>query len=432
MDPWKSKVDHSSRGIAFRAALLAAATAMASACGSSPPDEGGGDEGRPRDQSPARQSEAAAAGQPPELELVEVGRFDAPLDAVSVPGTGLVAVVEKGGRVIIASGMSCSSRDECPDSPVTEGDVVIDLRGDVSTGPEQGLLGLAFHPKWPDDDRIFINYTDPAGDTRIEAWRLDDPAGTARRERELLHIEQPFANHNGGHLTFGPDGLLYIGTGDGGAAGDPGDRAQQPGELLGKMLRIDVDAGGERGYGIPDGNLDDGADEVWGLGLRNPWRYSFDRDTGDLWIADVGQNEREEVNALGRSRLDGADNPNFGWRRREGFAEFDSSGRTGPGELVEPVLDYGRDHGCSITGGVVYRGELVPDLVGWYLFADFCQDDLRLLHADGVPGSDRDEGELEWTSVDGVEQVASFGESPDGEVLVVSLAGPIHQVVPAR
>ncbi|MCW2960322.1 MAG: hypothetical protein JWM90_709, partial [Thermoleophilia bacterium] len=240
---------------------------------------------------------------------------------------------------------------------------------------------------------------------------------------------QPYPNHNGGDLVFGPDGLLYIGTGDGGSGGDPEDRAQRPGELLGKMLRIDVDAEGQSGYGIPEGNLDEGRPEVWATGLRNPWRFSFDAKTGDLWIGDVGQNAFEEIDALPASALEpGGPNPNFGWRRTEGFEPFEDSGTTGPGIMTQPVLDYGRDDGCSVTGGQVYRGSAVPDLVGWYVFADFCGKDLRLVEAADVPGSKQTRGSLEWSSQPGLEQVASFGLDPDGELLVVSLGGTIARI----
>jgi len=372
---------------------------------------------------------ASANGAPPKLALREVGRFDQPVHVVAVPGTDQMAVVEKGGRVLVVSGMVCSARDKCPSTPVTQGVTVLDIRSSVSGSSEQGLLGFAFHPKWPDDPRIFIDYTDADGATHIEAWSLTSATGTATRERELLRIEQPYENHNGGHVAFGPDGLLYIAMGDGGSAGDPEDRAQSDDERLGKLLRLDIDGGGERGYAIPKGNHAGGAPEIWALGLRNPWRFSFDRTLGDLWIGDVGQDSFEEIDAVTKASLGAAETPNFEWRQREGFGSFDDAGSIGPGTRTPPVLDYPRKDGCSVTGGVVYRGEDIPALDGWYVFADFCASDLRLLRADGVPGSSRTRGELAWKTAKGVEQPASFGETQRGEILLVSLGGGIDQIV---
>jgi len=407
---------------AARALVVLLLASTCAACGGDP------SEGDGRATSGAGGS-ASSRSTPPPLKLVEVGRFDMPVHVLPVPGTDLVAVVQQGGRVVVASGMVCGTADSCPKRPVTRGTVVLDVSGDAAVGGEQGLLGMAFHPDWPEDPRIFIDYTDERGATRVEAWTLDSPLRRARRERVLLEIPQPFENHNGGHLEFGPDGLLYVATGDGGSAGDPGDRAQKPQELLGKLLRIDVDGGGERGFAIPPGNVDP-TSPVWAVGLRNPWRFSFDADQGDLWIGDVGQNTWEEVDAVPRAALDGH-GPNFGWRRREGFSNFDATGTTGPTPLVDPVLAYGRDDGCSVTGGVVYRGRIVPKLDGWYLFADYCADDLRLVRADGQPGAKRSQGDVEWRSVPGAKGIVSFGQVRHDEVLVVSLDGSIRQVLPA-
>jgi hypothetical protein len=404
---------HSRRhgAIAFVALAL-----LVGGCGSDDP------ESRARDDGPS-----TSTGSPPTFDLVEVGRFEQPVHALAVPGTDLVAVVEQGGRVRVVEGLGCADRDRCPEEPATDGDVVVDLSDEVSDGGEQGLLGMAFHPDWPQDPRIFLDYTDGSGDTRIEAWTMRSPTSPARLERELLRIDQPFENHNGGHLAFGPDGLLYVGMGDGGSGGDPGDRAQQPDDLLGKLLRIDVDGGGERGYAIPPGNVT--ADSpVWAIGLRNPWRFSFDSKAGDLWIGDVGQDEREEIDVLARARLDDGELPNFEWRLREGTQPFDDSGRTGPGVMVGPVLDYGRTDGCSVTGGVVYRGKLLPDLVGTYVFADFCGDDLRLIDAEEAVA----EGSIDsWVSRPGLSQTASIAEVQRGELLVLSLDGTIAQVLPS-
>lgn len=416
---------------ALRPALALIVLLLAAGCGGgedppAQPDRSGRAAGSDADPG----SGGAPPRRAPSVRLLEVGRFDKPIHAVPVPRTDLVAVAEQGGRLLVVRGMVCANPNACPRRPVAEGTAVVDLRGKVSTDAEQGLLGVAFHPKWPDDPRLFLNYTDPDGDTRIEAWTMATPTTPARRQAELMKIEQPFPNHNGGHLAFGPDGLLYVGTGDGGAAGDPGDRAQDPEDLLGKLLRLDVDTGGARGYAPAPANMEGGAAEVWAIGLRNPWRFSFDSERGDLWIGDVGQDRFEEVDVVPRALLE-AEPPNFGWRLREGFDRFEDDGRTGPGRKVDPVLDYDRDDGCSITGGVVYRGRLVSKLRGWYLFGDFCGDDLRLLDARGVPGRDTDRGDLTWSSGPKVPQLASVAEVQRGEVLALSLDGNVHQVLPA-
>lgn len=418
---------------AFRPIVMLTLALLIGGCGSDndpPASEEARKDGAPASSEQTPAEAGAGSSAPDDVRLAQVGSFDQPLHAFPIPGTDLVGVVEKGGRVIVASGMRCVDADRCPEEPVDEGDVILDLRDQVSTGAEQGLLGVVLHPDWPDDDRMFVNYTDRDGTTRVEAWQLPSPTTQATRQGELLRIPQPYENHNGGHLAFGPDGLLYVGTGDGGAAGDPEGRAQEADELLGKLLRLDVDGGGKRGYAIPEGNLGTGAPEVWAVGLRNPWRFSFDAETGDLWIGDVGQNAWEEIDALPAGRLESGPTPNFGWDLYEGYQPFEPDNGLGPGELVEPVLAYGRDDGCSVTGGVVYRGALVPALRGHYLFADFCQEDLRIVEAGDLPSTGADEGEATWTSVDGVGQVASFASIQAEELLVVSLAGGIYQVVP--
>lgn len=318
-----------SRHIALLLLLLLGALVLA-ACGGE--DDGGSssssDSGSGADTEAA--TTPAGSGGAPKLRLVEVGRFEAPVHALAVPGTDLVAIVEKGGRVRVVANLACVGVDRCPAKPATTGDVIVDLRDEVSDGSEQGLLGMAFHPSWPDDPRIFLNYTDAEGATRIEAWELTTPTGRATRTRELLRIEQPYENHNGGHLAFGPDGLLYIGTGDGGSGGDPEDRAQKDDDLLGKLLRLDVDGGGERGYAIPDGNVDDGAPEAWAIGLRNPWRFSFDSETGDLWIGDVGQSEFEEIDALTKAQLGDGSTRTSGGDCARATRRSTTAGRPGP------------------------------------------------------------------------------------------------------
>ena len=271
---------------------------------------------------------------------------------------------------------------------------VLDLGGQVSTGSEQGLLGLAFSP---DGGHLYVNYTDTAGDTRVAEYAMNGGVANAGTRRELLFVHQPYANHNGGDLVFGPDGLLWIGLGDGGSEGDPNNTSQNPGTPLGKMLRMDVGTGQY---------------SMWAVGLRNPWRYSFDRATGSLWIGDVGQDMWEEVDfaAVQPGGL------NFGWSRFEGNHLYNAS-RSAPG-AVPPVYEYSHPGGnCAVTGGYVYRGTRIADMNGVYLFADFCRG-----HVMGLSnGQVRDLGMV-------AANLASFGEDGSGELYVLSLSGGVSRI----
>ena len=268
---------------------------------------------------------------------------------------------------------------------VVDGDAVrprpfLDLRAlvsDIGSGSsERGLLGLAFHPEYRTNGLFFVNYTDRQGHTQVIRYRVSSDSNVAdpASAQPVLTQQQPYPNHNGGHLAFGPDGYLYIGLGDGGSANDPQGNGQNPGTLLGKMLRIDASvADGGAPYTVPaDNPFRDRAGarpEIWAVGLRNPWRYSFDRATGDLYIADVGQNAWEEVNVQGSSSR-GAEN--YGWNRMEGAhcrGGGDACNRAG---LTLPVAEYGRAEGCSVTGGYVYRGTAQPLLSGAYFYGDYC------------------------------------------------------------
>ncbi|MGH9283470.1 MAG: PQQ-dependent sugar dehydrogenase, partial [Acidimicrobiales bacterium] len=285
---------------------------------------------------------------------------------------------------------------------------------------ERGLLGLAFSP---DGDRLYVDYTDRAGDTRVVEYAVAGGRADPSSRRELLMVEQPFANHNGGQVVFGPDGLLYIGLGDGGSGGDPNDNGQRLDTLLGKILRIDPRASGDQPYTIPPDNPFVGREgarpEIWAYGLRNPWRFSFDRSTGALWIGDVGQGSREEI-----SRADPASKggENYGWNRFEGTRPF--SGRA-PANHVAPVFDYANGGGnCSVTGGYVYRGDRIPALRGRYLFADYCSGRLWAL-TEGAAGR--------WTMttlLDSGLRVSSFGEDQDGELYVLDHGGAVYRIVP--
>ncbi len=291
-----------------------------------------------------------------------------------------------------------------------------------SPSDERGLLGLAFHPEYAETGNFFVNYTDRQGSTQIARFnRTEDPnRADPDSEFRLLTIGQPFGNHNGGDLTFGPDGMLYIAMGDGGSGGDPQGNGQSLETLLGKLLRIDVDR--EKPYAIPADNPfrgEGGAPEIWAYGLRNPWRIAFDSLTGDLYIADVGQNIWEEVNYLPAGSPGGV---NFGWNFREGQHAFAGSPPANL-QLVEPVAEYSHGPDCSVTGGEVYRGTVLPDWFGIYLYGDFCTGRVwgLLRGADGNFQS----GLLYDTDA----QISSFGLDEARELYMVDRRGDILKLV---
>ena len=310
----------------------------------------------------------------------------------------------------------------------------LDLTNTVSTDSERGLLGVAFHPNYAQNGRFFINYTRQDGTTVIAEYAVsDDPnVADASSEKVLLTITQPYSNHNGGDLVFGPDGYLYIGTGDGGAGGDPQGNGQDKMALLGKMLRIDVDnAGNGEPYGIPASNPfvnSAGArPELWAYGLRNPWRFSFDRQTGDLWIADVGQNAFEEVNVQPAGSKGGED---YGWNIMEADSCYNEAAPTSPLEtcdeqgLVKPVLEYSHSEGQSITGGYVYRGAAVPALEGHYVYGDFVSGTIWSAAAQG------DGSYQSATLLDSGFNVVAFGEDEAGELYVADYSGTLYRFAP--
>ncbi len=308
----------------------------------------------------------------------------------------------------------------------------VNLMGQVSTGGEQGLLGMAFDPNYAANRRFYVNYTNPNGDTVIARFLADavDPDATpATLDRVLLTVTQPFANHNGGMLAFGPDGLLYIGLGDGGSGGDPDNRAQNLNDLLGKMLRIDVShATPPLEYSIPPDNpfaVGGGKPEIWSLGLRNPWRYSFDRQTGDFYIADVGQGSREEVN-VSLASSGGGRGLNYGWRLMEGTACFNPPMNCNPGTLTLPVLDYDHSGGaCSVTGGYVYRGQAIPNLRGTYFYADFCAGWVRSFRFQTGQVTEQ----TDWALLRPGGNITSFGEDAVGELYIMTSQGGLFRIV---
>jgi glucose/arabinose dehydrogenase len=284
---------------------------------------------------------------------------------------------------------------------------------------ERGLLGLAFHPDYEENGYFFIDHTNSEGDTNVARYEVsgEDPNRADASSREVvLEIEQPFGNHNGGMVAFGPDGYLYIGMGDGGSSGDPEENGQNPNTLLGTLLRINVD---QVPYSIPPdnpfGDGQDGRPEVWAYGLRNPWRFSFDRETGDLYIADVGQNAYEEINF---QPADSEGGQNYGWDVYEGRHRYE-------GEEIEgttfPVVEYGRSDGCSVSGGYVYRGEELPELDGLYLYGDYCQGTIWWLEQ-GDDGWEN--GVFQYTDFD----ITSFGQDASGELYVVDRGGGVYRL----
>ncbi len=317
-------------------------------------------------------------------------------------GSGRLFVLEKVGRIRIIES------DELLEAPFLD---ITDRVG--SRGNEQGLLGLAFHPRYSENGRFFVNYTDVNGDTVIARFQVsgDPNAADPASEVRLLGIDQPFANHNGGVLAFGPDGYLYAGLGDGGSQGDPNENAENPERLLGKILRLDVDSA--EPYTVPADNPF--GSEVWAYGLRNPWRISFDKATGDLYIADVGGGSWEEIDFLPAGSAGGA---NFGWDHREGAHEFEGGG---PAGMIDPVAEYNHaEGGCSVTGGYVYRGSM-PEWNGVYLYGDYCSGFIwGLINNGGAWQSQR--------LFDMDVNITSFGQDSAGEIYLVSDNGGIYRL----
>lgn len=333
-----------------------------------------------------------------------VARLDQPLALTFAPGDARkrLFIAEKTGRLRVLEGGKVVA------------DPFSDLSSRVSRGAEQGLLGVAFHPKFAESPRLYLDFTDRRGDTRIIelAVAADGNRADPATERELLAISQPYANHNGGNLVFGPDGMLYVGTGDGGAANDPHGNGQRADTLLGKMMRLDVD---ERPRP---------AVHLIQRGLRNPWRYAFDRKTGDLYIADVGQYRWEEIHVL---PADQVSKRNLGWSRMEGTHCFRANDCDRRG-LAIPAVEYSHRLGCSITGGFVYRGKALPELDGQYFYADYCTALLRSFKMKDGAVAEQWDWKAALDPESRLSQISSFGEDADGEIYVLSLAGAVWKL----
>ncbi|HSK46726.1 MAG TPA: PQQ-dependent sugar dehydrogenase [Coriobacteriia bacterium] len=339
-----------------------------------------------------------------ELRLEPVARgFDQPLFLTNAgDGSNRLFVVEQTGRIRIVRNGRVTPR------------AFLDVSERISTGGERGLLGLAFAPDYASSGRFYVNYTDRAGDTVIARFIADDPSSDApelRGPQVVFTVDQPYPNHNGGCIVFAPDGTLWVGMGDGGAAGDPQARAQNSQSLLGKMLSLDVEGGGS---GRP-------RPKIVMRGLRNPWRYSFDPDNDDVWIGDVGQNAWEEIDRLAFSEAQGA---NLGWNRWEGDHPYPAGASRSRDGFVFPVVEYAREEGQSVTGGYVYRGARYPELDGVYFYADFVSGWI-------ATAREKEGGDLEQSvSLPNPGVVpSSFGIDEDGEIYVCDYQGAVLRVV---
>ena len=379
----------------------------------------------PAAEQPAEPAPAPTEASAPEPAPVDLAALNIALEPVAGglrspiglahagDGSGRLFVLEKAGVIRI----------------IQDGQVLpqpfLDLTDRVgSSGSEQGLLGLAFHPEYASTGFFFVNYTNAAGDTVVSRFRVTEDPNRAdpTSEEVVLTQEQPASNHNGGHLAFGPDGYLYIGLGDGGGGGDTFGQGQNPHTWLGSMLRIDVN---ELPYSVPPDNpfvgSPDGADEVWAYGLRNPWRYSFDRATNNLYIADVGQNMYEEVNVQPAESTGGE---NYGWPIMEGLHCYPEGANCDGSGFVQPIAEYSHDFGCSITGGYVYRGETFPAMQGVYFYGDFCSG---IIWGLAVEGSTSGES---MQLADADTWISSFGEDEAGELYLADMSGgSVYQIV---
>ena len=375
------------------AALTFALAALAGGCAASRAAE----PAAPQPPAPARESGSAEHVR---LERIASGLVR-PTWVGAAPGDhGGLYVLEQPGRLVRLDRRGGAT-------------TVLDLRREVRTGAEQGLLGLAFHPGFARNGRLYLHWSDRAGDTRVAQFALRGDRVDRRRRRELLHVDQPEDNHNGGQLAFGPDGRLYLGLGDGGGAFDTHDTAQERDALLGKLVSADVDAPGRPGWRV----------EL--SGLRNPWRFAFDPGLNEVWIGDVGQDQVEEVD---RVALEPDEPPkNLGWPAYEGARRLDARRLEAGGELVFPVAAYTHDDGCSITGGVVYRGADLPALSGRYVYGDFCTGTLWTLRP--RPGGGAEDVRRERARRP---QLTHIGTDADGELVLAAADGDVSRVVSRR
>lgn len=339
--------------------------------------------------------------------------LSSPVYLASPPGDARLFIVEQGGRIkIIANGSLLPTP-------------FLDISSKISTGGERGLLSVAFHPSYKTNGFFFVYFTATNGDIRVERYSVSanpDVANASSSKLIITASHSSAANHNGGLAMFGPDGKFYLGLGDGGGGGDPFGNSQNKATLLASLLRIDVDSGDP--YSIPAGNpyigVSGAKPELWAIGLRNPWRYAFDRTTGLLYIADVGQDKFEEINVV-QANLTGV---NYGWNVMEGFSCYNASTCNQAGFQL-PVIDYSHSNGsCSITGGLVYRGSAMPEIAGHYFYSDYCLGFLKSFRYSSGAATDA----RTW-SVGSLGNVTSFGEDAAGEIYILSSSGRVYKLV---
>ncbi|MCX6523368.1 MAG: PQQ-dependent sugar dehydrogenase [Actinobacteria bacterium] len=379
---------------------------------------------QPSDSPAASASLPAASASLPAVSLAPLpavsleplkADFENPIAGAALPGTDSLLIAERAGRVILVTRSDAGQ--------VTSTETALDIEKLVgSTDAERGLLGIAVRP---DGSELFLSYTSSKdGSSQLDSYKLNGATVEPSSRKSVLSVEQPYENHNGGHIAFGPDGFLYMSLGDGGSSGDPDGNAQNREVLLGKILRLDPDAEQAVAADNPFANTPGAQPQIWLTGVRNPWRFSFDSATGDLWVGDVGQNQTEEINFLPASQGAGR-GANLGWDIYEGTAEFEdpnpATGASSAGPFTQPLVSYSHDEGCSVTGGVVYRGKAIPALQGAYLYTDFCNPEIKTIRPDPEPRVEPLGVELAST--------VGFFEDSSGEILVISLTEGVFQIV---
>lgn len=369
------------------------------------------------------------------FKVDQIGGVFEPVAFTNRSGTTTLYVAQKDGRVkqILVDQQFDRDGNVKRVNYRVDNSPILDISRSVVDQGERGLLGVTFSS---DGRRMYVDYTDHDGSINVDEYKMNDDRPDTRSRRSILLQKHPFPNHNGGQIAFGPDGFLYIAMGDGGSQGDPNGNGQNTSTLFGKILRVDPEGQtGQQAYAVPDGNpfknSDAGLPEVWLFGVRNPWRFSWDKATGDLWIGDVGQDTYEEIDFLPNRQGGAGRGANLGWNLMEGTHPYQDG--SPPSNYTPPIFDYGRTNGeCSVTGGYVYRGKAIPALQGVYVYADYCNGEIRGLLR--KPDNTLEEGgfglRVPNGNLESGGSITSFGQDGDGEIFVLSAAGGIYKLDP--